>query len=68
MQKTSHKLGYKNGAPYATSVFAAVTATNTLIPKTPNKNHVIEVFVSRAFTHEIWRFEARNPGTKTAKK
>ena len=53
---------------YAAAVFADVTASNTLIPKTCNQNHVIEVFVSSAFTQEIWQFNARNQGTKTTRK
>ena len=46
---------------YAAAAFADVTASNTLILNTFNKNHVIEVFVSRAFTKEVWQFEAQKP-------
>ena len=43
---------------HAAAVFVDVTTSNTLIPKTQNKNHVIEVFVSRATRN--WLFEVRN--------
>ena len=45
-------------------LFSNVTAPNTSIPKTPIKNHVIEVFVPRAFTQKIRQFERETQAGK----
>ena len=64
----SNAAGKTKALKGATAVFTDIAVSNTLISKTHNKNHIIEVFASRAFTHEIWQFEAQNPGTKTTQK